>query len=109
MGNTLNMQDVRDQTRIEFRYFLLSIVLGILILAALLFFCYTAMHQEGILGVVAYVLAFFLALPIFIYCGADFNAPVALLVTTALFDVLCLSVTVFIILLLRRARRDVQR
>jgi hypothetical protein len=92
--------------RKEIRYFLLSLVSGLLTLAVLLSFCYyTARHQDSVIAIVGYVLAFFLSLPIFFYCGADCNAPVAILVATALFDTLCLSIPIYVALLIWGVRK----
>ena len=92
--------------RKQIRYFLLSLIIGLLTLAVLLSFCYyTAKHQDSIFAIVGYVMAFLLSIPILFYCGADCNPPVAILVTTGLFDTFCLSIPIYLALLICGMRR----
>jgi hypothetical protein len=92
--------------RKEIKYFLLSLIIGLLTLAVLLSFCYyTAKHQDSIFAIVGYVMAFLLSIPILFYCGADCNPPAAILVATGLFDTLCLSTPIYVALLTWGARK----
>ena len=91
----------------ELKYILLSLAAGVLILAGLFFFCFSAITPDGEspVQIVAMFVAAFITIPILLFCGADCRAPVWLLLVTALFDVLCLSAATYLVLLLGRTLR----
>ncbi len=92
--------------RIHIGYLVLSFGFGFVLLAILVAVCYFAVHQQvGIISGLGHTIAFFISLLIFFYCGADCQPPVAVVVVNAIFDVMCLSFPVYLILLSRHARR----
>jgi hypothetical protein len=92
--------------RIHIGYLLLSILIGMVLLVGLVAFCYFAAHQNfAIVAILGQLLAFAISLPIFLYCGADCQPPIPVLVATAVFDVLWLSFPTYLILLGWRVRK----
>jgi len=93
--------------RIHWRYALLSIPIGTALLVVLLALCYFATHQGfAPVEMAGVLLAFFLSLPIFFYCGADCNPPIPVLVANAVFDIFWLSVVTYLVLLARHVRNN---
>jgi hypothetical protein len=82
------------------RRILISYGIGLLIFVLLYLFVYfAAAHQDnnylfGIFTLLGYLISFFLAFPIFLYCGADCNPPIAVLVLTGIIDATVISLIV---------------
>jgi hypothetical protein len=90
----------------EIKYLILSLVTGILLLVALYSFGYFAAqldwsHPGTIFGLVGYLIIALLTLPLF---GFQ-EPPLWLLIGTALFDVWCLSLPIYLLNWFWRHRR----
>jgi hypothetical protein len=81
-----------------FKLIAVSGIAGFVLLAALYGFVYFTVRmfpeQENFIADIGMIVAFLLTVPIFLVCGADCNAPWWLLLLTAVFDEISLTLVI---------------
>lgn len=80
--------------------FLLALFISFVILVLLLLFThYTSNEPEGLLGYVGYVVGWFLSYPLIIFYSIEGRPTVPAFILAALFDLLVISLPVYVLLL----------